>query len=37
MTEIVAQATGRCTAQLTSALAGRLEDDAALATPGPIS
>lgn len=34
---IVAQATGRCTAQLTSALAGRLEDDAALATPGPIS
>ena len=34
---IVAQATGRCTAQLGSALAGRLEDDAALARPERLS
>lgn len=34
---IVAQATGRCTAQLASALKGRLEDDPALATPTPLS
>ena len=33
----VAQATGRCTGQLTSSLAGRLEDDQALAAAGPDS